>query len=75
MILERESSTGAICKASQQGSLELSTTLGKEGAGVENTYMFVHPQQQHMAMALGRRMGNSRKWKWVKRGEFSSLAA
>lgn len=26
-------------------------------------------------MALGRRTGNSRRWKWVKRGEFSSLAA
>lgn len=48
---------------------------GEGGDDVGNIYDVSASATAAHGSGFGKRMGNSRKWKWVKRGEFSSLAA
>lgn len=79
MSLDEGLAQAVSAKGPHQGRLEPSRALGSGGGGGGgggggHTCLCLCTQQ-HMAMALGRRMGNSRRWKWVKRGAFASLTA
>lgn len=69
--MSHEPSTGFICKGSQQVRLEPRRAVGKAGWGWHTHTCVCICTQEHMAMALGRRTGNSRSW--VEMGEERSV--